>query len=196
MHKNKALFLDRDGVINAYAPYVHTREEFHFLDGIFELCRAAQSLDYLLCVVTNQAGIGRGYFTESDFLQLTEWMVSRFSEQQVRIARVYFCPNHPEHGVGKYKCDSPDRKPNPGMILRARADFDLDLAESILVGDKLLDMDAGKAAGVGTNILLQSAAEPSGIQEDRFYIAHSHDDIRARFFSPAHSESARGVTRA
>ncbi len=164
MQKNKALFLDRDGVINAYAPYVHTRDKFHFLDGIFELCRAAQALDYLLCVVTNQAGIGRGYFTESDFLELTEWMLAKFSEQQVQIARVYYCPDHPVHGVGKYRRDSPDRKPNPGMFFRARTDFDVALGESFLIGDKLLDMDAGIAAGIGTNILLQAEAETAVIQ--------------------------------
>ena len=189
MCKNKALFLDRDGVINVDCPYVHSREEFQFYEGIFELCRAAQSLSYLLLVVTNQAGIARGYYTESDFLELTGWMLDRFAEQQVQIARVYYCPYHPVHGLGRYKYDSPDRKPNPGMLLRARTDFCLDLAESVLIGDKLLDMDAGKAAGVGTNILLRSGTESIEIQEDRFHISYSHDDIRQRFFSAALCET-------
>jgi len=193
MHKNKALFLDRDGVINKYAPYVHTREAFHFLDGIFELCRAAQSLNYFLFVVTNQAGIARGYFTESEFLDLTDWMVAKFSEQQVQIARVYYCPYHPVHGLGKYKYDSPERKPNPGMFFRARTDFDLDLTESFLIGDKLLDMEAGKAAGVGTNILLQSAAENSGTEQSHFYVANSHDEVRRKFFSGAVRKSSKSV---
>src|SRR5579862_5947720 len=114
MPKNKALFLDRDGVINIDHPYVHSREEFHFQDGIFDLCRAAQALGYILLVVTNQSGIARGYFTESIFLELMEWMLDRFAEQRVVISRVYYCPYNPGFGVGEYKRDSPFRKPQPG----------------------------------------------------------------------------------
>ena len=115
MHKSKALFLDRDGVINVEQCYVHCRQHFHFREGIFELCRAAQNLGYVLLVVTNQAGIARGYYTETEFLELTKWMIHKFAEQQIQIARVYYCPYHPVHGRGRYKYDSPDRKPKPGM---------------------------------------------------------------------------------
>src|SRR5579859_1890752 len=146
--RSKALFLDRDGVINVERGYVHTREAFEFIPGIFELCRAAQSLDYLLVVATNQAGIARGYYSESDFNDLTDWMMARFEEKNISITRLYYCPYHPVFGVGKYKYDSPDRKPNPGMLLRAQSDLDLDLGSSILVGDKLSDIQAGCAAGV------------------------------------------------
>ena len=193
MRTNKALFLDRDGVINIDQGYVHCREAFHFQEGIFELCRAAQSLGYLLVVVTNQAGIARGYYTESEFLKLTEWMTQQFAEQQIRIARVYYCPYHPIHGVGEYKCDSPDRKPNPGMLFRARADFNLDLMSSILVGDKLSDIYAAKAAGVGTTILLRSQAAEFEVQVDHCHISDSLDDIRHRFFSPALHQTGRTV---
>ena len=99
--RHKALFLDRDGVINLERRYVHCRETFQFQDGIFELCRAAQNLGYLLVVVTNQAGIARGHYTEQDFLQLTEWMIDRFAEQQIQIARVYYCPYHPVGRIGE-----------------------------------------------------------------------------------------------
>src|SRR5262245_14372218 len=126
MHNNKALFLDRDGVINVEQGYVHLRDEFHFQRGIFELCRAAQALSYLMVVVTNQAGIARGYYTDSTFLELTQWMIRKFDEQQIQIARVYYCPYHPVHGVGGYRGDSPDRKPKPGMLVRAQADLNLD----------------------------------------------------------------------
>lgn len=188
---NKAVFLDRDGVINIERCYVHCREDFHFQEGIFELCRAAQSLGYLLVVVTNQAGIARGYYTESEFLELTEWMVQKFAEQQIQIARVYYCPYHPVHGVGEYKYDSPDRKPKPGMLLRALADLNLDLTSSVLVGDKLSDIYAAKAAGVGTSILLRPEAPEIEIQEDHCQIAGSLDDIRHRFFSAAVREPNR-----
>lgn len=179
--RRRALFLDRDGVINADAGYVHRPETFQFTEGIFELCRAAQAAGYLLIVVTNQAGIARGYFSEADFLKLTDWMEQRFLEEGVRIQHVYYCPYHPEFGEGLYKRESPDRKPNPGMLLRAQSDFDLDLASSFLIGDKLSDFDAARAAGVGGPILLRSrylSASLSGSYQP----FESLDQIRQQYF--------------
>jgi len=186
----KALFVDRDGVINVERGYVHSREDFQFQDGIFELCRAARSLDYMIVVVTNQAGIARGYYTESQFLDLSEWMVARFIEHGVRIARVYYCPYHPVHGIGAYKRESPDRKPLPGMLLRARADLDLDLASSVLVGDRATDIQAAEAAGVGTKILLRSGAADLEAAP-ACHVADSLDQIRREFFTPLTSHERR-----
>lgn len=150
----RALLLDRDGVINVDHGYVHSQERFEYVPGIFGLARAAHGAGYLLVVVTNQAGIGRGYYGEDDFFRLTEWMHARFAAEGAPIARVYFCPHHPEAGIARYRLDCPDRKPNPGMILRARDDLDLDLAASVIVGDKETDMEAGRRAGVGTLLLV------------------------------------------
>jgi D-glycero-D-manno-heptose 1,7-bisphosphate phosphatase len=150
----KALFLDRDGVINVDRNYVHRVEDFEFLPGIFELCAAAVERGYLIVVVTNQAGIGRGYYTEADFAQLTEWMVGAFRQRGIDIARVYHCPYHPAAGVGEYRRESFDRKPQPGMLLRARDELGLDLAGSVLIGDKDSDIAAGRAAGVGRLVKL------------------------------------------
>jgi D-glycero-D-manno-heptose 1,7-bisphosphate phosphatase len=169
-------------VINEEHGYVHRREAFQFQPGIFELCRAAQELGYLLVVVTNQAGIARGYYTEAEFLELTAWMVASFAEQQVYIARVYHCPYHPVHGVGVYKCDSPDRKPKPGMLLRAQKDFSLDLSSSILIGDKLSDIQAAQAAGVGKAIMLRSGASEMEMPPGGCYISDSLECIRGEFF--------------
>lgn len=152
----KALFLDRDGVINVERDYVHRIEDFEFVDGIFDLCREAQAQGYLLVVVTNQSGIGRGYYTEEAFQALTAWMNAEFARHGARIARVYHCPYHPDAGVGEYRAESFDRKPNPGMILRAARDLGLDLAQCVLVGDRLSDMQAAEAAGVGCRILFRT----------------------------------------
>jgi D-glycero-D-manno-heptose 1,7-bisphosphate phosphatase len=148
-----ALFLDRDGVINIDHGYVFQRDKFEFVDGIFDLCLAAQSLGYFIFVVTNQAGIGRGYYSEHHFWELTCWMCEVFSQHGAAIDKVYFCPSHPVYGVGKYKVDSPFRKPRPGMLLQAAQEFRIDLERSVLVGDKISDIEAGIAAGVGTNLL-------------------------------------------
>ncbi len=153
MSHRPALFLDRDGVINIDHNYVYKQEDFEFVDGIFRLCRTAKQLGCLIFVVTNQAGIGRGYYTKHDFLELTDWMCSIFKSQGAGIDEVYYCPCHPEHGVGTYKIDSPDRKPSPGMILRAVDEFCVDLSRSVLVGDKESDIQAGIAAGVAVNLL-------------------------------------------
>lgn len=151
-----ALFLDRDGVINIDHAYVSKKEDFEFVDGIFELCSNAKQLGFLICVVTNQAGIGRGYYTEKDFLELTDWMCGVFRKEGSEIDKVYFCPTHPEYGIGEYKTDSVFRKPGSGMISQAVQEFGIDLEKSILVGDKETDIQAGIAAGVRCNLLYRA----------------------------------------
>ncbi|NNJ93080.1 MAG: HAD family hydrolase [Gammaproteobacteria bacterium] len=148
-----ALFLDRDGVINVDHAYVHKKEDFEFIDGIFDLCRKAKELGYLIIVVTNQAGIGRGYYSESDFLKLTDWMKQVFSSENAEINEVYHCPYHPEQGIGEFKKDSELRKPNPGMIFQAAKDYDINLEQSLIIGDKVSDIQAGINAGLGRKFL-------------------------------------------
>ena len=149
MSLTSALFLDRDGVINHDSGYTSRVEDFRFIDGIFDLCRAARRSGYLLIVVTNQAGIGRGYYSEDDFYALTRWMREYFEKEGAPITDVFHCPYHSEHGVGEYKKDSFDRKPNPGMLLRAAEKHQLDLERSIMIGDRDSDMQAAKNGGVG-----------------------------------------------
>ena len=155
----RALFLDRDGVINVDHGYVCRPEEFEFIEGIFSLCRAAQEHGYCLFVVTNQAGIGRGYYNEQEFRAVTDWMCRQFATQRVKIEQVYFCPFHPEHGLGEYRRESEFRKPGPGMILQATREHGIDLATSALIGDKISDIKAGRSAGVGLNILYHPGHE-------------------------------------
>ena len=143
-----ALFLDRDGVINVDHGYVHRIEDFEFIPGIFELCRAARALGHKLVVVTNQAGIARGLYTEGQFHALTAWMKQRFVEEGAPLDGVYFCPTHPSAGLGAYRVDTEFRKPGPGMLLQAARELDIDLPRSTIIGDKVSDMQAGAAAGV------------------------------------------------
>ena len=150
----RALFLDRDGVINVNHGYVHKISDFDFLDGVFDLVLRAKELGYLVIVITNQAGIGRGFYTEADFYTLSEWMCRKFKSIGATIDRVYFSPFHPTAGLGKYLKDDFSRKPNPGMILQAELDFDINLKSSVLIGDKISDIEAGLSAGIGKNILL------------------------------------------
>jgi D-glycero-D-manno-heptose 1,7-bisphosphate phosphatase len=148
--KRPALFLDRDGVVNIDHGYVCKPENFDFVTGIFDLVATANSFGYLVVIVTNQAGIGRGYYTEDDFHALTKWMRAQFISRGARVDAVYFCPDHPEHGLGAYKRESIFRKPGPGMLLQAAKELGVDLSISLLVGDKDSDIQAGVTAGVGS----------------------------------------------
>ena len=169
----KAMFLDRDGVINVDTGYVHRISDFKFLEGIFELTRAAVAKEYLVFVVTNQAGIGRGYYSEEDFQIVTTWMLARFESEGAEIKKVFFSPYHPVHGIGGYKKDDISRKPRPGMILEAKREFDLDLSNSVLVGDKTSDIRAGISAGVGTNLFLSNDVYSDNLGVDNYHrISH------------------------
>jgi len=152
--KARALFLDRDGVINHEVGYLHRSEEVRFVEGIFPLCRLARSLGYKLVVVTNQSGIARGFYSTEHFEQLMAWFRVRFECEQAPLDAVYHCPFHPEHGVGEFRREHEDRKPGPGMLLRAARDLDLDLNRSVLIGDRCSDVAAANAAGVRRAFLL------------------------------------------
>ncbi len=150
----RGLFLDRDGVINREIGYLSTAGEVEFVDGIFALCRTAQKLGYRLMVVTNQAGIARGYYTEEAYQELMVWMRGEFEREGVGLDAVYHCPFHPEHGVGEYKREHEDRKPGTGMLRRGAKEFGLDLSECVLVGDRCTDIAAANAAGLRQAFLI------------------------------------------
>ena len=150
----KAAFLDRDGVVNVEKGYGYKIEDFQFNKGIFELCRLFQDRQYKIVIISNQSGIARGYYTIDQLRELTGWMRDRFKDQGVIISKFYFCPHHPVKGIGRFKKKCDCRKPNPGMILRAKKELQLTLSECLLVGDQLSDIDAAKNAGIGRKYLI------------------------------------------
>ena len=154
--KNKALFLDRDGVINKDYGHVYEINRFQLIKNIKTLIKKAIKADYKIIIITNQAGIGKNLYTLNDFHKLTQYMKDLLIKDNCHIDGVYYCPYHPKEGVGKYLKDSFNRKPNPGMLLKAQKDFNLDMDKSIFIGDKLSDMEAGNNASVKTNILFNN----------------------------------------
>jgi D-glycero-D-manno-heptose 1,7-bisphosphate phosphatase len=154
--KRPAAFIDRDGVINIERGYVHKEADFELLPGVFDGLRRLQSAGYALIVVTNQAGIAKGYFSESDFDRLTAHMLDKLSVEGIRIEKVYHCPHHPRATRADLRCNCTCRKPGPGMLLQAAFDLGLDLARSVLVGDKSSDIEAGRAAGLASCVLVRS----------------------------------------
>ena len=148
--KNKALFLDRDGTVNIEKNYVFKTEDFEFTDGIFELIKSYQDNGYLIFIISNQSGIARGFYTENDYENLTTWMLRELDLNGIKITKVYHCPHHPKI-TGECDC----RKPNPGMILKAINEFNINPSESVLIGDKKSDILAGENAGIGKNLFIQ-----------------------------------------
>lgn len=148
--KNKALFLDRDGVINKEINYLFKIVDFKFNRGIFKICKEYISKGFIIIIITNQAGIARGLYNVKDFHKLTDWMISEFKKRNIKIHRVYFCPHHPDF-TGNCDC----RKPKPGLINNAVKDFNIDIEESVLIGDKHTDIQAGINAGIKNNYLIQ-----------------------------------------
>lgn len=148
----KALFLDRDGVINVEKDYLYKIEDFEFIDGILDLCKYYSDNDYIIVIVTNQSGIARNYYTEKDFSILTTWMLDKFRLSGINIQKVYYCPHHPSIS-GECSC----RKPNPGMLLEAKHEFDINMSLSIIIGDKERDIEAGLNAGLYQSYLFDAA---------------------------------------
>ena len=150
----KAAFLDRDGVLNLDKAYVHSRDEFDWVPGVFDAAKKLTDAGFILVVVTNQSGIGRGYYTKAEYEALTAWMKKEFQRAGTPLAAVYCCPHHPDKALGGYRIQCQCRKPRPGMLLQAANELDIDLSRSIMFGDKPGDATAGRAAGCPERIFL------------------------------------------
>lgn len=160
------IFLDRDGVINRDTGYVWRWADFEFIPGAPEAMRELNQAGHALVIITNQSGIARGYYSNDDYLRLTAQMLQALAVFGVDVLGVYHCPHHPSGSVNTFAVSCDCRKPAPGMILRAAADHDLDLASSVFIGDKRSDMEAAESAGVGRKYLL-AFSEPLRVGDAR-----------------------------
>lgn len=175
---NKAIFLDRDGTINVEKHYLYKIEDFEFIPGVVDALRELEQAGYLLIIITNQSGIGRGYYTEADFQKLNDWMVSSLREQGVTIAGVYYCPHLPDAQVSAYRKECNCRKPKLGMYEQAIIDYDVDLSRSYAIGDKIRDCaicESTPCKGflIGENEKLEIIADVKAGIRDRVHYAQT-----------------------
>lgn len=150
---DRVVFLDRDGTLNEEVHYLHRTEDLRLLEGVPEALCALKRAGYHLVVVTNQAGVGRGYYQEEDVKRLHTFMNEQLSEKGACVEHFFYCPHHPTHGIGVYKQVCHCRKPETGMLERAEQYYEIDKEHSWLIGDKLIDVEAGRRFGVHTALV-------------------------------------------
>ncbi len=162
----KAIFLDRDGVINKEISYLHKIDDFEFIDGIYSACHHFQNLGYAIVIVTNQSGISRNLYKEKDYQTLTIWMLEEFKKNDIEILDVFHCPHEPN---SLCKC----RKPKPGMFLEARIKHTINMKNSWMIGDKETDITAANRAGIYNTILVKSGHKIKEADSKAKYILNS-----------------------
>lgn len=144
----KIVFLDRDGTLNEEVEYLHRPEDLKLLPGVPGALKRLKDGGFKLVVVTNQAGVARGYYTEADVAALHQYLNRLLAGDGAEIDRYFYCPHHPEHGIGKYRAACHCRKPETGMLEMAEKYYRVDKSKSFMIGDKLLDTEAGRRYGV------------------------------------------------
>lgn len=170
MKKRKVFFVDRDGVINKEIGYLHDIDKFEFIDGVLEAFEYILSRNYDIIVVTNQSGIGRGFYSEDNFLELNKWMVNFLKSKGINILDVFYCPHSPED-------DCNCRKPKPGMFLDAKKEFNIEMDKSWSIGDKETDITAATYAGISNTILVKSGHDINEENSKASYILESLYDV-------------------
>jgi D-glycero-D-manno-heptose 1,7-bisphosphate phosphatase len=150
----RAVFLDRDGTINVEREYLHRVEDFAFIEGAGEAIRRLRAAGFLVIVVTNQSGVARGYFGLKEVETLHQHLQAELARLGTQVDAFYCCPHHPREGVGEFRRECDCRKGRPGMLLRAAREHAIDLDRSYMVGDKVADVEAGRAAGCQSLLVL------------------------------------------
>ncbi|MBC8548513.1 MAG: HAD family hydrolase [Candidatus Brocadiales bacterium] len=172
MNRVKAVFLDRDGTINYERNYVHKIEDFELIPGTLEALRLLTEYNIKIYIITNQAGIARGYFTEEQFHDLTQYMLSRFDEIECKIEKVLYCPHHPDGTIPEYTRKCQCRKPGTKLIEEVMIKEKLNAGEIALVGDRDSDIEAGLRLGITTYLVLTG------------YGREHKDDTKADYIKP------------
>ena len=168
---SKAIFLDRDGTINVDKGYLSKIEEFEFIPGAIEGLRMLSKAGYQLIVMTNQSGIGRGYYTEADFQSLNKWMINTLANYNVEIEQVYYCPHLPNAEIEKYRCNCNCRKPKLGMYYKAISEYEIDVENSYAIGDRLRDCAICKST-LCQGFLIGTTEKDEIIQKVKFQQIH------------------------
>ena len=166
----KTIFLDRDGVINKETNYLYKIKDFEFISGIFDTCIHFRKLGYKIIIITNQSGISRGLYTESDYQNLTQWMLKKFNKNNVEILDVFHCPHGPESNC---YC----RKPKPGMFLEAKIKHNIDMGTSWMIGDSERDIKAANLAGITKTILVRSGHKVNESNSNAMFFLDSINEI-------------------
>lgn len=156
---DKVVFLDRDGTINVEKNYLHRIEDFEFIPGAEEAIALLNKNGYRVVVVTNQAGVARGYYEETDVMNLHAYINEQLKKYDAHIDDFRYCPHHPEHGIGIYKTNCECRKPNTGMLAAVVDGLSLDYAHCWMIGDNTGDINAGKNFGINTILVLTGYGE-------------------------------------
>ena len=149
----RAVFLDRDGTIVEDVGYLHELDKVKFLPGASKAIKLINESGFKVIIITNQAGVARGYFTEEAVKEINKYIQETLAREEAFIDMIYFCPHHVEGIIEEYRKDCYCRKPNPGMIEKATREFSLDLKNSFVIGDKISDIEAGHRAGCRTILL-------------------------------------------
>ena len=152
----KVAFLDRDGVINVDFGYVHRWKQFVWVPGAIRAMKKLLAIGFEIIIITNQSGIARGFYTEEDFDKLMKKVKKELVSHNIKILDVFYCPHHIDGILKDYKIKCGCRKPKPGLINQAKKKYEIDLENSILIGDQESDVKAGKAAGINNCILVES----------------------------------------
>jgi len=156
---NRAIFLDRDGVIVEDTGYISSPEELVLFPDVLPVLKQLQH-SFRLIVVTNQSGVARGYFTEEDLFAINERVIQMLAGYGIGLDAIYYCPHHPEEGIGEYRVECECRKPKPGLLRLATEEFGIELDKSFLIGDKDIDIQAGRAIGIKTIKIIRNDREP------------------------------------
>ena len=162
----KTIFLDRDGVINKELNYLYKIQDFEFIKGVFDACAFFQNLNYSIIIISNQSGIGRGLYSEKDYLKINQWMLNEFSLKSISILDTFYCPHGPDS-----KCHC--RKPQPGMFFDAKHKYNLSLQDSWMIGDKETDISAANSAGISNTILVKSGHAVNELNSKATHIINS-----------------------